>query len=252
MNLKILSLVFVSLILTFGFYFTLSSIEGQKEQELKITAIAQTGPVKEGLKTDCLAEILSLSLDQQARLSLEKMKECFLALPLIENGEISMFDQETLYIDYELRSPIFYVLDLVNGALDKEGAIFPFSPYYTPKHLPSLFLGLERAPNWGERVEDQKIQMAVFFHALFGEKLLMVDLSRITEVSRGQRELTLKLQGEGKGVHLLRLTPRRYLSQLERYKKLIPEIKDQDYIIDLRIPSLAYLTPYQEEEGSGA
>ena len=47
-----------ALLLTFGFYTILSSFDQRKQPHSLIKRVAQTGPSKEALKTDCLAEIL--------------------------------------------------------------------------------------------------------------------------------------------------------------------------------------------------
>ncbi|MBF5059190.1 cell division protein FtsQ/DivIB [Candidatus Neptunochlamydia vexilliferae] len=216
-------LVMFFLGLTFGFYKTLSYVKEKPCQE-PITTIVQTGPLKEGLKTDHLAEILHLSIDKPRSITPEAAEKLLLKHPLIKKVAVSLLNPQTLYIDYTLRSPLFTLIDYENRAVDEEGKVFPIRPYLTPKNLPELSLG-----------ESDLYPLALELLDLLGTEVERIDLSRAKDPSLGKREVVVVLS---KG-HTLRLTPRNYHEELERYDALELE---EGVVIDLRVPKLAYIT----------
>lgn len=223
--------LFVSfaLVLTLGFYAALSFFERQKPPPAPIRWIAQTGPLKEALKTDYLAELLSLSEDQPRFLSVKEAEQILRSSPLIRKASVSLLNPETLYIDYTVRTPQFILGDVENLAVDQQGKTFPLSPFYTPKRLPTLYLGD------GDHQEKQKI--AKHLLQLLGEEVEFIDVSKSFHPSLGQREVVV-----GRGTHLLRLTPKHYEQELSRYQKIREEKERESLIIDLRISSLAFIS----------
>ncbi len=227
--LKPILLVCFALFSTLGFYSALSYFERQKPPPSPIKAIAQTGPLKDALKTDYLAELLNLSIDYPRSITVEETEKILLESPCIKRVAVSLLNPETLYIDYTLRTPQFILGDVENLALDKHGTAFPLSPYYTPKRLPILYLG--------EGHFEEKKGIARHLLEVFGDEVKMIDVSSYLEQSLGKREIVISL-----GPHLLRLTPKRYLKELAHYQKIRTKMGDDPLIIDLRIPSLAYIT----------
>src|SRR5258708_979144 len=68
----------------------------------KITAIVQTGPEKEALRTVYLAELLGLSVDAPKNLysiDLKKAQMALLSSPLIAKAKVRRMPPNTLYID---------------------------------------------------------------------------------------------------------------------------------------------------------
>lgn len=236
---RALLLVTAALFLTLGFYGGLPLLEQKPPQKLPTLHLIQTGPLKEGLKTDALAEILSLSSDKPQYLSPEKAKRALLEFPCIQDAQTLSYDAETLYIDYTLRAPQFTLGELCNAAVDKEGVFFPLAPYYTPKNLPELILGFQALPKWGDRASDKKFGIAMRLAVLLGSHIQRIDLSHLEDASWGTREIVLIVKKEKKE-HLLRLPSRHYEEALEKYAQL-PPIRETS-IIDLRLPHLAYIS----------
>ncbi len=218
-------LVIFSLSLTFGFYKALSYVK-EKPRLKPITTIVQTGPLKEGLKTDHLAEILHLSVDQPRSITPEEAEKALLKHPLIKKAAVSLLNPHTLYIDYTLRSPIFTLIDYENRAIDEEGKAFPLTPYLTPKNLPELSLG-----------ETDLYPLALELLSLLGTQVERIDLSKAQDSSLGRREVVVALSSG----HLLRLSPRNHREELERYLALQFQL-EKPAIIDLRVSNLAYVT----------
>jgi hypothetical protein len=110
-----------------------------------VRSIVQTGPQKEALKTEYLAEILGICADYPRCLSsynLEQLRQKLLSSPLISQASVSAIKPNILYIDYTSRQPLAFLADFDNVAIDKQGYPFPFAPFFSPKILPLIYLGL--------------------------------------------------------------------------------------------------------------
>ena len=234
-------MVFTALLLTLGFFGGLTFLEKRAPPKLPTSQLIQTGPLKEGLKTDALAELLDLSSDHPKHLCSEEAKRILLAFPCIQKVETEMHGGETLYIDYTLRVPRFVCGDVKNAAVDREGVVFPLSPYYTPKNLPELILGFDQLPHWGDHICEKKLKIASHLYATFGHALERIDLSHLEDTSWGTREIILLFK-EGVKTHLLRLPSSHYDECLEKLQHLPP--LEGNTMIDLRIPHLAYISRY--------
>ncbi|MEM8727781.1 MAG: hypothetical protein AAGE99_03630 [Chlamydiota bacterium] len=229
------------------FYSTLAFFEQRKPVKTAVRVIAQTGPIKEGLKTDCLAELLDLSFDRPKCLSSEKVEEVLRKSPCIQKVSASYPNPETLYIDYILRNPIFALIDLDNTALDLEGYLFPLTPYFTPKKLPELYLGLKEIPPFEKPLQGKEIALATDLYRLLKEEIGRIDLSRIDETSLGKKEIVVILKLSNGMRHILRLSTTRYKEELDNYQALRSTLREGDFTIDLRIPQLGYVTQLTDE-----
>ncbi len=189
-----------------------------------ITAISQRGP----LESHYLAELLELSVDRPANLYLFNVKEAqekILGSPVIKSASISKLYPSALHVDYQVRKPIAYLENIKNGAIDKQGVVFPMAPFFTPKHLPKLILA-DFPSKWGEKVEVPQE-----FHFLQQHLLVeKVDFSRPNEVIaflQDQWVLRLSLDNLEKGV--------------DNYLLLRENLDQNKSVVDLRIPKLAFL-----------
>lgn len=223
------------------FYFSLSYFEKREVPKTPIKVIAQTGPLKEGVKTDYLAELLDLSSDHPKCLEIEEVEIRLLKSPMIKEVSASYLNPETLYIDYTLRTPCFMLLDIENRALDEEGVAIPLIPHFTPKKLPELYLGLQKSEDLISAYNPKKRNIAQKLKKILSYDLVRIDLSHFEESSLGKQEIVVIVKPEDKS-HYLRLPIKEFEKQLSRYLSLQEKIKDQELIIDLRVPDLAYLT----------
>jgi hypothetical protein len=221
-----------------------------------ITKIVQTGPEKEALPTVYLTELLDLSLDQPQRLysfDEEERKQKILGSPVISEAKIKKVKPDTIYIDYTLRQPIAFLADFANTAIDGTGAVFPLTPFYTPKRLPEIYLGLESYTSF---IKGKKIDLAMSLLKLIYDyfpdsytSLKWLDVSEAFSDSYGKREIVVIFQKEG-GNHYLRLNPKNYGGDLGSYLSLKEELwhDEIDRVIDLRIAKLAYIEEHPRKE----
>jgi hypothetical protein len=217
--------------------------------EYTIKKIIQTGPEKGALPTVYLTELLELSVDEPKKsfaFQEEEGKEKILSSPVISEAKVKKVKSDTIYIDYTLRQPVAFLADFVNTAMDSTGAVFPLTPFYTPKRLPEIYLGLE---TYTSLVSGKKIELAMNLLKLIYDhfpdsytSLKWIDVSEAFSDSYGKREIVVIFQKE-KGNHYLRLNPRNYGADLGSYLSLKEELwqEEVDRVIDLRISKLAYI-----------
>lgn len=252
------------------------------DPKFRIMAIAQTSSDGEHLKTGYLAELLGLSVDRPVSLlsfPTRKAETVLRLNPLFKDVHVSKIKPGTLLVEYHLRKPIAFLGDYANTALDAEGYLFPFHPFYTPKKLPEILLGSLTGEEigdliWGSRVKGPRSLLAleVYRTALsqFAAEplsLKRIDVSRAHSLSYGQRQIVMifeeRLIREENGrrslvlqPHILQLSTSGWRHELERYKilqgYLAAEEKKQPFpaedlqekkaiVIDLRIPYLAII-----------
>jgi len=238
--------------LAIGFGFHLQKKWQRKDRRFLIKSILQTGPQKEALKTVYLAELLELSTDKPVNLinfDCKKAEEKLLASPLIKKASIKKIKPDSLYIDYEVRTPIAWLLDYKNVAVDEEGYIFPVYPYLTPKHLPEIYLNLSAYENssgsefiWNSPLQGKQIELALKILKSFSLhkqeypfKLKRIDVSHAFFPSLGKREVVLLIEDE-LTLHkedkvyqyifpiCLRMTVTNYLQQMGNYAVLREKI----------------------------
>lgn len=247
------------------YYLHLKHWRMQNEQ-YRIIAIMQSTPQVEALKTIYLAELLQLSLDRPVNLyqfDTEKGKRLLLSSPLIKQAEIKKIHPGTLYVEYLIRMPVAYLGDYTNTALDDEGYLFPFSPFFTPKKLPLIYMGFDHVgKRWGScLMEDQRLKLA--FQVLKTTQKLgkgafaikKIDVSQAFADSYGQRQIVVwveeqieqeKASKQFAKLFLLRLHTENYPQNLANYLVLKPHLMHtalnaDPSIIDLRLPHLAFI-----------
>jgi len=227
----------------------------QINQKGYLQAIVQTGSQSgtlngipfASLPTGLLAEVLDLSADCPVyfnQFDLKMARFRLLATHAIENVKLKKTKPNLLFIEYTLREPWAYLEDYTNTGIDTGGVFFPLSPFYSPRHLPGIFLG-EASPAydpWGEQMRDKLLNLAKTLTRVVKEEIEMIDLSQVYSTSAGRREIVITLK---EGI-ILRLTPKNCVQQLTHYSILKSTLLDregqkQKMIIDLRIPEVAYL-----------
>lgn len=235
--------------------------------------IIQTGPHRDHLSSRFLAEILDLSIDKPTKLSALDCKmaaEKLKSLPMIKEAKVKTIRPDIVYIDYVMRTPIAFLYDIQNAALDEYGCAFPFSPFYSPKQLPEIFLGLEvaSADCFHRQIQGKKLDLAFDVLSMlkkiafsWGFVIKRIDVSKAFEKSLGKKEIVLQLESKQHELytmskshfsHILRINPENYAKSLGNYlilhKELMMEegfydysFKKEDRVIDLRLENLAYI-----------
>ena len=254
-------------------------MKSRAEKDTRVRSIVQTGPQREALKTEYLAEILGISADmprEASTLNLKQLRTRLLASPLISQASVSILKPNSLYIDYTVRQPIAYLADCENVAIDKEGYPLPFSPFFSPKNLPFIYLGLNsfgKKPQsedkpllaWGHSLKGRDLELAFNILSTVPEDLhvMQIDTSRAFSESYGTREIVLRVEDalyfeKEQPIllpRLLRLSPEGYAQQLSNYLKLRYQLLEEEKeafsddplfkppvrVIDLRIANLAFV-----------
>jgi hypothetical protein len=247
-----------------------------KDSKYHIAAIVQTGPEKEELKSLYLAELLQLSIDKPTNLYLFNTKEAeklLLKSPLIKEATVKKLPPAAIYIDYTVRQPIAFLGDFTNTAIDSDGVLLPFKPFFTPKRLPEIYLGLDQATvTWGQPISDERAELALKLLKLINERccskishLRRIDLSNVDADSYGQKQIVVILEDilekEGSGKTMLSIEPRilrlsttdyeqgieaylamrNYLLTQRKQQPATAVVRAEAMIVDLRIPRLGLI-----------
>lgn len=252
-----------------------------RHEEKRIRSIVQTGPQKEALKTEYLAEILGICAEDPPNIStfdVHSARDKLLSSPLIAHAEVSTIKPNILYIDYTVRQPIAYLADFDNVVIDKEGYPFPFSPFFSPKNLPQIYLGLasfampssdadKPIAKWGHSLQGKHLHIALEILSFAADPkisqdfhIVWIDVSQAFSKTCGTREIVLVTHdtffaAEVKHVfpRILRLSTKSYAQELGNYLKLRPQLLEEDVkkvalaqkissrMIDFRIPNLAFV-----------
>ncbi len=234
-----------------------------------ISALIQTGPEKEALKTEYLAELLDLSVDYPTNLfafNIKKGEKNLLSSPLIAEAHVKRFPPNGLYIDYEVRKPIARLGDYRNTAIDKNGYIFPLAPFFSPKELPEIYLGIpafgegedsmgRRGGVWQEPLQNPYLDLAFGVLRFLegsswkeGLRIKRIDVSNAFAPSLGSREIVLFTEEDllfhrGEEVvccvfpKMLRLSPKEFTQQMNNFlmlrKNMIEDYRNQLSSADL-------------------
>lgn len=245
-----LSVLAVSGSATFGWLYYLhwkGALQTSSKYPIKI--IVQTTPQTHFLESDFFAEVLGLSTDHPVNLYAFNAAEGEKILrrhPLIKNVRIEKIPPETIHIEYEMRSPIAFIADFVNVAVDQEGIMIPFYPFFTPKKLPKLYLGLEAAV-WGQPLETESYQacLKILRHCQDHEiEVRSLDTSRMFAPSYGEREIIVQIDEKVDYIlasRVLRLNPRDPIPALNQYFLMKNHLPPSGVTIDLRIKDLAFI-----------
>lgn len=265
MKILIVAISFVT-VLCFGIYWRIGTNKRIHDPKYNITAIIQTGPEKEALKSAYLVELLELSLDQPTNLyafDLEKGEKKLLSSPLIAEAKIKRESPNILYIDYTVRKPIARLGDYQNIAIDKDGYLFPITPFFAPKELPEMILGLpafgrdadsygRKGGAWHVPLQNKHFSLALEILSYFEKsgsrdfRLKRIDVSNAYAPSLGRREIVLLteeelMQGSNYCIFpkMLRLATKDYAQQINHFfslrKKMIEDYSRQ--LGDVVIPS---------------
>jgi len=219
-----------------------------------LLGILQNCTSSDALRSEYLLETLHLSkgknllcCDVDSAALTAQLKNC----PVVESAHISIVEPPYLEVNYSLRSPVAYVKDVENGALDEKGVLIPFAPFYFPKVLPSVILGKEKTQwKWADSIAPQKHAAFSEIHSLFKNsnfphwKLVAVDLSRLEEASLARQEVIAILQNqeyENPSLFFIRLTHSSLRKSLEHFfasfatEKLF-DFEEKFYVVDMRHP----------------
>lgn len=245
----LLSIVFISGI-PWGVFIAYSQILSfrMNDPRYEIKAIVQETSDTDPLKTNQLAEILELSWDHPTnlyQLDLGLAKQKLEAFPLIKEAHLRRGSPDFLYLTYSMRKPFAKLGKISNTVIDQEGMLFPFTPFFSPKNLPTFTLGKDIALKWGEKIPHEKLSLSfqVFEEIkkmhFFGEIEIEIDTSSAHALSLGEQKVIVILRERGQ-IHYLVLDPQEFKDGIKRYQMLKGKIH-LNGMIDLRLPQLGFI-----------
>jgi hypothetical protein len=252
------------------------------DPQFNIVAIAQKCTERESLKTVYLAELMGLSIDRKENIYEFNLKEAesrLLTSSLIQGARLQKIKPGIIYVDYDMRTPVAFLGDFSNTAIDSSGVLIPFKPFFTPKRLPVIILGVsdlndaylsdnDKKGTWGHAIDGPKAKLALnIFKYLtafccneqmqlqFQLQLQRLDVSKAYALSYGRREIVVilenKIEREG-GNHIcqyfLRLSADNFPQELANFLALYKNYlcsktsETKPMVIDLRLSRLAYLS----------
>lgn len=245
-----------------------------------IASLIQTGPQRQALPTDYLAQLLNLSSDRPLpvkHVDCSKLQSLLLRSSLISSAQVTLLKPGTLYVDYEVRQPIAWLEDYENVAIDKEGYMFPFAPFFSPKNIPGFYLGVNSFVNWNTPVKGELFDLCLAILSCVNSldicdqfRLLRIDVSNALASSCGRREVVVITEDvfirhcQGQDVEyrkrrFLRMNPKTFPQALSNYlslrkqlleeeQKNLPEVPStesvallKDQVLDFRIDQLAFI-----------
>lgn len=248
--------------------------KNQEKVKEMVSFIVQTGLQKEALHSDYLAELLDLSQDRPTlfqEFNEGEAQKKLLSSPLFQEARVRKISPNMVYIDYTVRKPFGWSTDFVNVALDREGYLFPMSPFFSPKKLPEVYLGKEAISGiYGETQPSFELPLKgkfvdVAFRVLECFKGCEKDFFRVKRVdvsqsffpTLGKRGITVMVENEYPNfvfsTHFLRLSTASFSKEIANYLNLRPhliELEEQkiqkgeklpDKVIDLRLSQLAFI-----------
>jgi hypothetical protein len=246
------------------------------DSKYDILAIVQSTSEKERLNTIYLSELLNLSIDQPTnmyRFNATLGEQKLLSSPLIKKAKVKKIYPGTLYIHYIPRIPVAFLTDYANTAIDKDGVPFPFKPFFTPKILPEIYLGLEPVTDndiLGKPLTHKNLGIALkllnYLNAHFisdQSTLKRIDVSQASAQSYGQKQVVVIMEDKidkiknglpvlHKVSRIIRLSPKGYKQELSNYLSLRKYLtlkesiesgsfSNDSQIIDLRILGLGFI-----------
>jgi hypothetical protein len=245
-------------------------VEKAKSPKYAVLGIIQKSASQDMLKTDQLAAFLGLSSDVPQNLYAFDMglaRRKLLSLPFMKKVSIQRIEPNLLSIEYELRTPKWLLADYENVAIDQDGYLFPITPFFSPKSLPQIFLGLpafqgepdlqgRRGGTWNQALQGKHMALVrdIFelektFHPHF--EMVSVDVQKTFCASKNC-EIVLRLKEKKiqgiQDVHiceyLLRLPQEGYKEAITRFfehKASFEPLRKKEHllIVDLRLDRIA-------------
>ncbi len=219
-------------------YFGFEYLKSKQENDPKYTILALVCKCRSplSLPNALFSEYLGLSVDKPTNLykfPLKKGEEHLNNLHVFKNVELKRIPPSTLLVEYELRRPLFLMAGLSNTAIDEEGVVFPYYPFFSPKKLPEIRLSSQ--VKWGDKVDMSEVLPILKKMKELDLPLKGLDLSHTASDSLGEREMVLKI-----GKSFVRLNP--YDVHALEYLKKINISQD---IIEARIPNQLIIKPLE-------
>lgn len=182
------------------------------------------------------SEYLGLSVDRPINLykvPLKKGEKSLMELHVFKKVSLKRIPPSTLMIEYELKKPLFLLSGLSNTAIDQEGYVFPYYPFFSPKKLPEL--KVDKSVKWGDKLDMTQVIAILEKVKELKYPLKLIDLTHAKSDSLGEREIVLKL-----GKAFVRISP----DHLEALT-LLSDVTLGQEIVEARIPNQLIIKPLE-------
>ena len=215
-----------------------------------VRRIVQTGPQREALKTSYLAQLIGLSSDRpllSKNLDLSLAESRLRVSPVIQRASIQLTQPDTIYIDYTVRQPVAALYDFENMAIDATGVPFPLSPFFTPKNLPEIYLGIDKM-GYHQPLKGPQADLALSLLKVLQPlpmTLMRIDVSKAFSTRLSEREIICVVE-DGGYRRFLRLSAKHYPQGIGNYLQLRDKLPAKPQVIDLRLTKLGYLTSIEQ------
>lgn len=233
------------------------------EPYYNIVSIQQGSLNGHPLKTDYLMDLLDLPFNKHAnlyRFNLKEAQKKLTSSPLIKEGVIQKRFPGTLSIAYKTREPIAYLKDYPNTVIDASGYVFPFHPFYTPKFLPTIHLGIEKKQDiLGHCLKEEECSRTALtilkaFEVLHQKGLFLtgIDVSKKDPIFYGQKEILLVVEEKhsSQGIPLvlkIRLSTQNISEKILQLHKIYLWLlenrvdRSKEIVIDMRLTDMAFI-----------
>jgi hypothetical protein len=225
---------------------------GQKKlASTKLTTLIQKTPTMQALSPRFFSNYLGLNPKGKniaiKRLDIQKINKKLKAFPIFKSIHAEFTKEGELEVNYHLRSPQYTLKDFSNCGVDEEGYLFPLAPFYTPKKLTQIYLGLQDLNFSKKHYVLLANQIIEFFNLnkLDQLSIALIDLSKMNSNLKSHQEVIVTIEFLDKK-HYLRIHPQNMDKALTRYVSLFKEssIKDKIFnscVFDARIQKFATL-----------
>ncbi len=244
-------------------FFVMHHNKIRNSKEFLISGIFQTGPKKEAISTSKLAELIGLSSDQPVHIydfDEREAEKKLLTFPVFKEVRIQKKKPASILIDYSIREPLAKVKDYLDIVIDEEGALFPYSEFYSQKNIPDIFLGVMDASDLNEKkiLSLKVLKMAQEMLKPLSYQIILVDVSSAYIESFSKREVVLTIEQESQNIkfpYLLRMNvidlekqlsnflvlSKELTKQQKLWNKLNPSLSPKPKVIDLRLDGMALI-----------
>lgn len=227
-----------------------ASAREKKDPTFNLLKLIQKNTGSERLPTKYLAELLGLSIDHPKNYhyyNVDEWEEKVRKNPLFRYAAVRKLKPNKVMIHYELREPIAFLGDFTNTAIDKDGALIPFKPFFKNRNLPIILMGLEKM-EWGSFLKGGKMDEAFAIYRNLKQRGLNVkkiDVSKMYDLNYGRRQVVVEIQDNGQS--FIRLNPNHFSEGMENYLLMRPYLKnnfpDSSIVIDMRLTDIAFIKP---------
>lgn len=182
-----------------------------------------------------------------SKLDEKKIEQKLKEFPIFEKIQAHIIRTGELEIAYDLKKTQFLLADFTNLAIDPKGFIFPLKPFFPPKKIPQVYLGIQKV-DWKIKNNIKKaLEIQAFLEQILddGIEIELIDLAKQEHPVASLKQIVVTLNYQGIK-HYLRLSPDHLEKALLRYlalykEKDLTEFVSQSLVFDARFKKFATL-----------